>query len=39
MSATEPRFPFLHVDVDAELADEASGLLFELGAEGGEEQN
>ncbi len=31
---TEPRYPFVHVDVPEELADELSMALFELGAEG-----
>ena len=34
-----PRFPFLLVDVDAEQADEMSGELFELGADGIEERD
>jgi ribosomal protein L11 methyltransferase len=39
MSAAPPRFPFVHVDVDAEIADEAGALFFELGAEGVEERD
>jgi ribosomal protein L11 methyltransferase len=35
----EPRFPFLLVDVDEADADEASALLFELGASGVEERD
>lgn len=35
----EPRYPFVHVDVTAEEADETSALLFELGAEGVEERD
>lgn len=35
----EPRFPFLLVDVDEADADEASALLFELGAGGVEERD
>jgi ribosomal protein L11 methyltransferase len=35
----EPRYPQLHVDVVSEDADEASALLFELGAEGVEERD
>lgn len=38
MSA-EPRYPFVHVDVDPETVDETSALLFELGAEGVEERD
>lgn len=37
--APEPRFPFLLVDVDEADADEASALLFELGAGGVEERD
>ncbi|MFO0661841.1 MAG: 50S ribosomal protein L11 methyltransferase [Polyangiaceae bacterium] len=36
---TEPRFPFVHVDVEPELSDEVGGLLWELGAEGVEERD
>lgn len=36
---TEPRYPFLHLDVPADLADEVSALLFELGATGVEERD
>jgi len=35
----EPRFPFVVVDVAPDEADEASALLFELGAEGVEERD
>ena len=35
----EPRYPFVHVDVKPEDADELSGLLWELGAEGVEERD
>lgn len=35
----EPRYPFVHLDVDPELADELSAYLFELGAEGVEERD
>lgn len=35
----EPRYPYVHVDVTPEQADELSGLLFELGAEGVEERD
>lgn len=39
-SATlEPRFYFLHADVDPEAVDETSALLFELGAQGVEERD
>jgi ribosomal protein L11 methyltransferase len=34
-----PRFPFVLVDVSTEAADEMSGLLFELGADGIEERD
>jgi ribosomal protein L11 methyltransferase len=34
-----PRFPFVLVDVTADAADETSGLLFELGADGIEERD
>ena len=34
-----PRFPFVVVDVDADGADEMSGALFELGADGVEERD
>lgn len=37
--APEPRYPFVHLDVDAEQADEVSALLFELGATGVEERD
>lgn len=36
---TEPRYPFVRVDVAAELAEEASAELFELGALGVEERD
>ncbi len=36
---SEPRYPYVHVDVEAEQADEISALLFELGAEGVEERD
>lgn len=36
---SEPRYPFVRVDVPEDLADEASGLLFELGAEGVEQRD
>jgi ribosomal protein L11 methyltransferase len=35
----EPRYPFVAVDVEADEADEVSGLLFELGASGVEERD
>ena len=35
----EPRYPFVHVDVTPEEADETGALLFELGAEGVEERD
>ena len=35
----EPRYPFVHVDVIPEDADEIGALLFELGAEGVEERD
>jgi len=38
-SGSEPRYPYVHVDVTPEEADEASALLFELGAEGVEERD
>ena len=38
MSA-EARYPYVHVDVDPEMVDELSALLFELGAEGVEERD
>ena len=37
--ATEPRFPFVHVDVTEEDADVTSSLLFDLGAQGVEERD
>jgi ribosomal protein L11 methyltransferase len=36
---TEPRYPYVAVDVPEELADEVSALLFELGAAGVEERD
>lgn len=36
---SEARYPYVHVDVTAEEADEISALLFELGAEGVEERD
>lgn len=36
---TEPRYPYVHYDVSADEVDEASALLFELGAEGVEERD
>ncbi len=36
---SEPRYPFVAVDVSAEDADYVSGLLFELGAQGVEERD
>lgn len=36
---SEPRYPFIHVDVPPEEADTVSALLFELGAEGVEERD
>ena len=36
---SEPRYPYVHVDVTPEMVDETSGLLFELGAEGVEERD
>jgi ribosomal protein L11 methyltransferase len=36
---SEPRYPYVHVDVTPEQVDEISGLLFELGAEGVEERD
>lgn len=38
-SASEPRYPYVHLDVLPEEVDETSGLLFELGAEGVEERD
>lgn len=35
----EPRYPFVHVDVPAEDADDVAALLFELGAEGVEQRD
>ncbi len=37
--SSEPRYPYVHVDVTPEQADETSALLFELGAEGVEERD
>jgi ribosomal protein L11 methyltransferase len=39
MSVSEPRYPFVHVDVAPDAVDEISALLFELGAEGVEERD
>lgn len=36
---TEPRYPYVHVDVDADAADETSATLWELGAQGVEERD
>lgn len=36
---SEPRYPFVRVDVDADLSDEASAELFDLGALGVEERD
>jgi ribosomal protein L11 methyltransferase len=36
---SEPRYPYVHVDVTPEQVDETSYLLFELGAEGVEERD
>jgi ribosomal protein L11 methyltransferase len=36
---SEPRYPYVHVDVDAEAVDEVSYLLWELGALGVEERD
>ncbi len=36
---SEPRYPYVHVDVVPEMVDETSALLFELGAEGVEERD
>lgn len=36
---SEPRYPYVHVDVAPEQVDETSALLFELGAEGVEERD
>jgi len=36
---SEPRYPFVHVDVTPEMVDETSAYLFELGAEGVEERD
>lgn len=38
-AVTEPRYPFVHVDVSPDLVDETSSLLFDLGAEGVEERD
>src|SRR6476659_3467887 len=38
-SVSEPRYPYVHVDVTPEMVDETSALLFELGAEGVEERD
>ena len=39
MTNAEPRYPYVHVDVDPETADELSSYLFDLGAEGVEERD
>ncbi len=39
MLTPEPRYPFVHVDVPPEEAEETSARLFELGAEGVEERD
>ena len=39
VSVSEPRFPFVHVDVSEEEADVTSSLLFDLGAQGVEERD
>jgi ribosomal protein L11 methyltransferase len=39
MTTTEPRYPFVHLDVAEADVDETSGLLFELGAQGVEERD
>jgi ribosomal protein L11 methyltransferase len=39
MSMSEPRYPYVAVDVDADAADEAGALLFEVGAQGVEERD
>jgi ribosomal protein L11 methyltransferase len=36
---SEPRYPYVHVDVTPEMVDETSAFLFELGAEGVEERD
>ncbi len=36
---SEPRYPYVHIDVEPEQVDEMSALLFELGAEGIEERD
>lgn len=36
---TEPRYPFVHVDVPEAEVDDTSGLLFDLGAQGVEERD
>lgn len=38
-TSSEPRYPFLHLDVSAEISDEVSALLFLLGATGVEERD
>jgi ribosomal protein L11 methyltransferase len=35
----EPRYPYVHVDVDPDAVDETSSLLFDLGAQGVEERD
>ncbi len=39
MTTSEPRYPYVHVDVSPDMVDETSGILFELGAEGVEERD
>jgi len=39
MSTTEPRYPYVAIDVSEEEADEAGALLFELGAAGVEQRD
>jgi len=36
---SEPRYPYVHIDVTPEMVDELSALLFDLGAEGVEERD
>lgn len=38
-TSPDPRYPFVHLDVPADLADEVSAFLFELGATGVEERD
>ncbi len=39
MTSAEPRYPYVHVEVKAEDAEETSALFFELGAQGVEERD